>query len=165
MLKLRLASPKIAAILYCSYRIISFNIQRGKPSVGQSFENEAFGIEVSVSSKLSFPRRFLPVEVGIQEYIKIPLVVRFPLADVTTMSQTMGTGTAKVKMVKANIENLFVFNLALLLETPCFDSYRQIYPKTDFQLVVSVVSCKELKQGLIMGHWRMFFICNNAALL
>lgn len=79
MLKLRLASLKIAAIAYCSYRITSFNIQRGKPSVGQSFENEAFGIEVSIRSKLAFPGRFLPVEVGIQEYSKSPLVVRFPL--------------------------------------------------------------------------------------
>lgn len=38
----------------------------------------------------------------------------------TFMPQRMGTGTAKVKMAKADIANLFVFNLALLLETACF---------------------------------------------
>lgn len=48
-----------------------FNTHPGKPSVGQIFEDGAFGIEVSISSKLGFSERFMPVAL-FRKTAKIP---------------------------------------------------------------------------------------------
>lgn len=48
-----------------------FNIQPGKPSGGQISENEAFGVAVSVRSKIGFSERLMPVE-AFRKTAKIP---------------------------------------------------------------------------------------------
>lgn len=79
--------------------------------MGQVFENGAFGIEVSIRSKLSFSERF--VCGGIQGNRKKSLSHKISPGDVKCVPQKMGTGMAKGEMAKTEIGCFF------FLPRPC----------------------------------------------